>query len=81
MGESTATWLDASVIATELGIDLAALRRMARRGEYPELLHVSRGVYRVRRVDHESWIEGRMTKSEMAREELVAERMRAAARC
>ena len=55
-------WLDAAAVAEDLGIGLGMLRRMARRGEYPELLHVSRGVYRVLRVDHEAWVSGRMTR-------------------
>lgn len=71
-------WLDAKTIATSLGITLAALQRMARRRDFPELLHVTRGVYRVRRTDYEAWESGRMTSAEMAREELAAERMRAA---
>ncbi len=72
-------WIDAKEVATSLGIELAALRRMARKREFPELLHVSHGVYRVRRTDYEAWESGRMTSAEMAREEIQAERMRAAA--
>lgn len=70
--------LDAGKVASDLGITLRVLRNMARRREYPELLHVTRGVYRVRRTDHEAWMEARWTSAEMAREELQAERMRAA---
>lgn len=72
-------WLDAKHVAAELGVKLEALQRMARRREFPELLHVTRGEYRVRRTDYEAWEQARMTSSEMAREELAAERMRAAA--
>lgn len=71
-------WLDAKQVAESLGITLASLQRMARRREFPELLHVSRGVYRVRRTDYEAWESGRMTSAEQARAELAAERMRAA---
>lgn len=73
-------WLDAKQVADELGVTLAVLQRMARRREFPEMLHVTRGVYRVRSTDLAAWQEARMTSSEMAREELAAERMRAAAR-
>ncbi|MBL8738426.1 MAG: hypothetical protein JNL12_18490 [Planctomycetes bacterium] len=72
-------WLDATEIAKSLGIELADLKRMARRRQFPELLHVKRGTYRVRHTDYEAWESARMTSSEMAREELAAERMRAAA--
>jgi hypothetical protein len=71
-------WLDASTIAASLGVDLAVLKRMARRREFPELLHVTRGVYRVRRTDYEAWESARMTSAEMAREELQAARDREA---
>ncbi len=71
-------WLDAKTIATSLDVTLEALKRMARRREFPELLHVTRGTYRVRRTDYEAWESARMTSAEMAREELAAERMRAA---
>jgi hypothetical protein len=70
-------WLNASQIAETLDIEFAALKRMSRRGEFPELLHVSRGVYRVRRADYEAWEAARMTTAEMAREELQAERIKA----
>jgi len=72
------TWIDAAEVAASLGISLGLLRRMSRRKEYPELLHVTRGTYRVRRIDHEAWESARMTSAEMAREELQAERDRAA---
>lgn len=73
-------WLNASAIAEALDIEFAALKRMARRREFPELLRVSRGVYRVRRTDYEAWEAARMTSAQMAREELTAERMRGATR-
>lgn len=72
------TWIDVDDVAEELGITKALLRRMARKREFPELLHVTRGKYRVRRTDYEAWLQGRMTGAEMAREEIAAERMRAA---
>ncbi|MFY9341145.1 MAG: hypothetical protein WAT39_01560 [Planctomycetota bacterium] len=75
---ATVELLDARFVTRELGITLPVLRRMSRKGEYPELLHVTRGVYRVRRVDHESWMAARWTSAEVAREELQAERARAA---
>jgi hypothetical protein len=68
--------LDAKAVADDLGIPLEQLKRMARRGEYPELLHVTRGAYRVRKTDHDAWEAARWTKAEMAREELMAERAR-----
>jgi len=63
--------LDAKQVCDELGIKLDVLRRMAERGEYPELLHVTRGVYRVREDDHRSWMASRWTKAEQARVELT----------
>lgn len=66
--------LDAKDVAAELRVTLAALKRMARRREYPELLHVTRGEYRVRRSDHEAFKAARWTSAEMAREELQAQR-------
>ena len=69
--------LDAKSVCVSLTIPLSTLKGMARRGDYPELLHVSRGIYRVRRIDHESWMAARWTGAEMAREELAAERIRA----
>jgi hypothetical protein len=71
--------LDARDVAKRLKITVPTLRAMARRGEYPELLHVTRLRYLVRKADHEAWMEGRWTSAEVAREELKAERMRAAA--
>ena len=70
--------LDARAVATELLITVPRLRRMAERGDYPELLHVDRGAYRVRRVDHEAWKQGRWTNAEKARTELLCERAREA---
>ena len=77
-GRAFSSWLDAAVVARSIGVSLRTLQGMARRGDYPELLHVMRGVYRVRRTDHEAWLAGRMTRAEMAREELQAERVKAA---
>ena len=70
--------LDAKAVAEELLIPFAQLQRMARRGEYPELLNVTRGVYRVRKTDHQAWMQSRWTRAQMASDELEAERMRAA---
>lgn len=71
------SWLDAGAIAKDLGITLAKLRRMARDGQFPEMLHVSRGCYRVPRIDYDAWKQSRMTSAEMAREELQFERDKA----
>lgn len=69
--------LDAAQVAADLLIPLATLRRMAAKGEYPELLHVTRGQYRVRAAEHESWMASRWTKAEEARASLAWERVRA----
>lgn len=71
------TYLDARDVAMELHIKLATLRRMAARGEYPELIHVTRGQYRVLRSSHEAWLAGRTTSAVLARAELMLERARA----
>lgn len=73
----TSPYILADDVCAELRIGLAALKRMARRGEYPELLHVTRGAYRVLRTDHEAWKQGRTTSAEQARAELMAERAKA----
>ena len=65
--------IDAQAVAECLGIKLDMLRRMASRREYPELLHVTRGIYRVRRIDHEAWMEGRWTFAEEAAARLTVE--------
>lgn len=67
--------LDARDVCADLSIKLAKLRAMAERGEFPELLHVTRGEYRVRRTDYEAWQAGRWTRAEMARSELEWHRM------
>lgn len=72
--------LDASHVASWLGISLPALRRMSARGDYADLLRVSRGVYRVRRVDHDAWIAERWTSAEKAADDMRAQTMRAAVR-
>jgi len=76
-------YLDARDVARELLLtdrqgrpSVDRLRRMAERREYPELLHVTRGEYRVRRADHEAWVQGRMTMAEQARAELQWYRVR-----
>lgn len=73
-------WLDAAEIADTLKVrgGVSRLRLLAKRGKFPELLHVDRGEYRVRRVDYEAWERGNMTSAEAARDELHAERVRAA---
>lgn len=68
--------LDVRPICRRLGIKVARLRSMAERGEFPELLHVDRGEYRVNRVDYEAWFEGRWTQAEKARADLQWERER-----
>lgn len=73
-------YIDADDVVRELELKggLATLKRMARRREFPELLHVTHGQYRVRRSDYEAWEQARMTSAEMAREELQAVRDREA---
>jgi hypothetical protein len=71
--------INASIVAKTLQITLPRLRKMSRKGEYPELLHVTRGRYLVRRSDHEAWMSARWTSAECARAELVAERAKEAA--
>lgn len=68
--------IDVREVCAELGIKLDVLRRMAERGEYPELLRVTRGVYRVRSDEHRSWMASRWTKAEQARAEITYWRMR-----
>lgn len=70
--------LDARTVAAQLLITVARLRTMAERREYPELLHVTRGEYRVRRADHEAWAAGRWTSAERAHTELVHARAKQA---
>lgn len=69
--------LDAAVVARHLMISLARLQQLARRGEYPELLRIGRGQYRVRRVDHEAWYRANWTQAREARADLLAEQARA----
>ena len=57
---------------------LGKLQRMARAGQFPEMLHVSRGEYRVPQLDYESWKASRWTSAEKAREEMQFERDKAA---
>lgn len=71
------TYLDLRAVAKSLGVPLTTLRRMAERGEYPELLRITRGVYRVRAGDHEAWLASRWTSAEAARAELLHERAKA----
>jgi hypothetical protein len=59
-------------IAAELLLPAAQIRAMVRRGEYPELLRVARGEYRVRVADHEAWKAGRWTGVEMAKQQIAA---------
>lgn len=73
----TSPYLDARTVAAELGIKLATLKRMSERREFPELLHVTRGEYRVLRSDYEAWRQGRTTSAVLARAELLLERARA----
>lgn len=70
--------IDARDAAAELKLarGVPQLRRMAERREYPELLHVARGEYRVRLEDHEAFIAGRWTSVEKARADLQWERAR-----
>jgi hypothetical protein len=75
---ATSPYVDAKDVAAELLVTLPTLKRMAQHGEYPELLFVSRGNYRVLRSDHEAWKQGRTTSAIMARAELQLERAKAA---
>lgn len=75
---SESPYIDARVVADELLITLTKLRRMSRRGEYPDLLHVTRGQWRVLRTDHEAWKHGRTVSAEAARAELMHERAKEA---
>jgi hypothetical protein len=68
--------VDAAEVAKALLISLTALRRMSDRREYPPLLRVTRGQYRVRRQDHEAWMEENWTEGRQARAELLAEHAR-----
>lgn len=69
----TSDLLDAAEVAQSLLVTLSQLRRMSERREYPELLRVTRGVYRVRRQDHEAWMEQNWTEARKARADLLAE--------
>ena len=51
----TSPYIDARAAAAELLVSLPVLKRMAAKREYPEMLFVSRGQYRVLRAAHESW--------------------------
>jgi len=62
----------------ELLVTLPTLRRMSKRGEYPDMLHVTRGQWRVLRTDHEAWKQGRTVSAESARAELMHERAKEA---
>ena len=70
-------YLDARTAAAELLVSLPVLKRMSQRGEFPELLHVSRGSYRVLRSDFEAWKQGRTTSAVVARATLLLEKARA----
>lgn len=70
-------YIDARTAAAELLVSLPVLKRMAERGEFPELLHVTRGQWRVLRSDYEAWRQGRTTSAVLARAELMLERARA----
>ena len=68
--------LDAADVARALLISVSTLRRMSDRREYPPLLRVTRGQYRVRRQDHEDWLAANWTEGRQARAELLAEHAR-----
>lgn len=77
---SRGEWIDCREVADELDLKggVALLRRMALRGEFPELLHVTYGEYRVRRQDYAIWQASRMTSGEVARAKLQEARIRQA---
>src|SRR5690606_8317598 len=81
-GGGVSPLLDARAVAANLFPGrpdaLAKLRRMAERGESPELLFVTRGEWRVRKSDHEAWEQGRWTCAMQARQELEWARVRGA---
>lgn len=70
-------YLTAAEVCAELRIKLAVLKRMSARGEFPEMLHVTRGEFRVLRADFAAWKAGRTTSAVLARAELQLERARA----
>ena len=77
---SRSEWIDCREVAADLCLagGVAALRRMAQRGEFPELLHVTGRHYLVRRQDYAIWQQSRMTSGEAARAKLQEERIRQA---
>jgi hypothetical protein len=63
--------IDAIDVARQLGVSIKRLVRMAELGQYPELIHVTRGVYRVELSAHEMWVESRRSTACAARAELL----------
>lgn len=72
--------LDAVQVAKTLGVSIQRLVRMAERGEYPDLVCVSRGVYRIERAEHEMWVASRRATARAARAVIAAARVRDALR-
>lgn len=73
---AVAELLPLQAAAAELHVKPQLLRRMARRGQFPELLRVTQKHCLVRRADFEAWKAGRWTRAEETRAALVAEVVR-----
>lgn len=68
--------MDAADAASELLVTVDRLRKMASKRQFPELLRVAKGTYRLRRSDYEAWKAARWTAAEEARAELEWHRIR-----
>jgi predicted DNA-binding transcriptional regulator AlpA len=68
--------LDAREVARTLGVSVRRLEQLAKRSEFPELLRIGRGQYRLRRTDYEAWYRAAWTKEREARADLLAEQIR-----
>lgn len=64
--------IDARTVCAELGITLDTLKAMSLRGDYPELLRVTRGAYRVLRSEHEAWLTSSGIRHQKAASRLTA---------
>jgi hypothetical protein len=68
--------IDAKLACRYLSVSLSSLRRMAINREFPELLHIRRGVYRIRKRELESWLQSRWTFAELDNAALRAAQIR-----
>lgn len=68
--------IDCASIAKSFGIKLAKLLRMSERGDYPDILRVSRGCYRVNEAAHERWLEQNMLRRRATIAKLVQARIK-----